>query len=84
MMIGSARPNGKDAARPRILNIQDEGGITKTVQAAVAAVHQLLPEANCGVEPSSPPRRSTWRWNAEAPTAIRASRPTPRWASRPT
>ena len=31
---------------PRVLNIQDEGGITKTVEAAVRAVHDLLPEAN--------------------------------------
>ena len=30
----------------RVLNIQDEGGITKTVEAAVRAVHELLPEAN--------------------------------------
>ena len=29
-----------------MLNIQEEGGITKTVEAAVAAVHELLPEAN--------------------------------------
>jgi len=33
-------------ARPRVLNIQDEGGITRTVEAAAAAVERLLPEAN--------------------------------------
>lgn len=32
--------------RPRVLNIQDEGGITRTVEAAVAAVERLLPEAD--------------------------------------
>jgi altronate hydrolase len=32
--------------RPRMLNIQDEGGITRTVEAAVRAVYELLPEAN--------------------------------------
>jgi len=31
---------------PRVLNIQDEGGISKTVEAAVVAVFELLPEAN--------------------------------------
>jgi arabinonate dehydratase len=39
-----AAGNGK--ARPRVLNIQEQGGITRTVEAAVAAVNQLLPEAN--------------------------------------
>ena len=46
VMVGSARSNGTKGDRPRVLNIQDEGGITKTVEAAVAAVHKLLPEAN--------------------------------------
>ncbi len=32
--------------KPRVLNIQEEGGITKTVESAVAAVNQLLPAAN--------------------------------------
>ncbi len=32
--------------RPRVLNIQEQGGITRTVEAAVKAVHELLPEAN--------------------------------------
>jgi altronate hydrolase len=32
--------------RPRVLNIQEQGGITRTVEAAVQAVHDLLPEAN--------------------------------------
>ena len=32
--------------RPRVLNIQEEGGITRTVEAAVRAVHELMPEAN--------------------------------------
>jgi altronate hydrolase len=36
--------NGK--ARPRVLNIQEQGGINRTVEAAVAAVNQLLPEAD--------------------------------------
>ncbi len=32
--------------RPRVLNIQEEGGITRTVEAAVRAVHELMPAAN--------------------------------------
>ncbi len=47
VMVGSPR-NGKAAekARPTFLNIQEQGGISKTVEAAVAAVHKLLPAAN--------------------------------------
>lgn len=43
-----AKRNGSKASvpRPRVLNIQDEGGITKTVEAAVNAVRTLMPEAN--------------------------------------
>ncbi len=37
----TARPS-----RPRVLNIQEEGGITRTVEAAVAAIESLLPEAD--------------------------------------
>lgn len=40
------KPGTPEAARPRVLNIQDQGGITKTVEAAVEAVRQLLPFAN--------------------------------------
>jgi altronate hydrolase len=40
----SAPPKAPE--RPRVLNIQEEGGITKTVAAAVRAVHQLMPAAN--------------------------------------
>lgn len=39
-----SKPNGH--ARPRVLNIQDQGGITRTVEAAVEAVMKLMPEAN--------------------------------------
>ena len=46
VMVGSSRANGAQKIRPLVLNIQDEGGITKTVEAAVKAVHKLLPEAN--------------------------------------
>lgn len=54
--MGAAKRNGARAepARPRVLNIQEQGGITKTVEAAVAAVHQLLPEANAWVRTEQP------------------------------
>jgi altronate hydrolase len=47
-LIGSkpARDDGSRATRPRVLNIQEEGGITRTIEAAVEAVHRLMPEAN--------------------------------------
>ena len=47
--LGAARTNGhahEPALRPRTLNIQEEGGISKTIEAAVKAVHELMPEAN--------------------------------------
>jgi len=46
--LGGARTRSSEPndSRPRVLNIQEQGGIAKTVEAAVAAVHQLLPEAN--------------------------------------
>jgi altronate hydrolase len=48
VLVGGSRSNGPKAepARPRVLNIQEQGGITKTVEAAVEAVYRLLPEAN--------------------------------------
>ena len=46
--LGPAKGNGQQrpGARPRMLNIQEEGGITRTVEAAARAVYELLPEAN--------------------------------------
>ena len=52
VMIGSRRGDVKN--RPRVLNIQDEGGISKTVEAAVKAVRQLLPEANAWTRTEQP------------------------------
>ena len=43
-----------EADRPRTLNIQDQGGITKTVEAAVRAVRELLPAANACVRTEQP------------------------------
>ncbi|GAC1464978.1 MAG: altronate dehydratase family protein [Isosphaeraceae bacterium] len=44
-VASGSNPAGQKV-RPRVLNIQEQGGITRTVEAAVAAVNQLLPEAN--------------------------------------
>jgi altronate hydrolase len=48
VLLGGARGNGSksEPERPRVLNIQEQGGIQKTVDAAVEAVRRLLPEAN--------------------------------------
>jgi altronate hydrolase len=56
VVLGGVRTNGKgrEPARPRVLNIQEQGGITKTVEAAVAAVNQLLPEANSWTRTEQP------------------------------
>ncbi|HEV3165180.1 MAG TPA: altronate dehydratase family protein [Isosphaeraceae bacterium] len=40
--------------RPRVLNIQDQGGITKTVEAGVRAVSELMPEANAWTRTEQP------------------------------
>jgi altronate hydrolase len=48
--IKSAKPGH----RPRVLNIQEEGGITGTVEAAVRAVSELLPEANAWARTEQP------------------------------
>ncbi len=48
-LVVVGRPRRDEPAarvRPRVLNIQEEGGISRTVEAAVRAVHELLPEAN--------------------------------------
>ena len=48
VVLGSLahKASSSEKVRPRMLNIQEQGGITRTVEAAVAAVNQLLPEAN--------------------------------------
>ncbi|HZW33390.1 MAG TPA: altronate dehydratase family protein [Isosphaeraceae bacterium] len=55
--LGGPRANGPAARpghRPRVLNIQEEGGITGTVEAAVKAVYELLPEANSWTRSEQP------------------------------
>src|SRR4051794_22370709 len=53
---GVGRVGGAEGGpiRPRVLNIQEQGGITRTVEAAVAAVNQLLPEANSWTRSEQP------------------------------
>jgi altronate hydrolase len=52
---GVKRNSAKEGpVRPRVLNIQEQGGITRTVEAAVAAVNQLLPEANSWTRSEQP------------------------------
>jgi altronate hydrolase len=59
--LGSAN-HGKPKApvhRPRALNIQEEGGITRTVEAAVRAVYDLMPEANSWTRTVQPASKIT-------------------------
>ena len=53
-----ARPTAtatkQPAHRPRTLNIQEEGGITRTVEAAARAVYELMPEANSWMRTEQP------------------------------
>src|SRR5262249_34267027 len=51
---GGAKPARGEKVRPRVLNIQEQGGIARTVEAAVAAVNQLLPGANAWTRTEHP------------------------------
>jgi len=54
--LGPANGNGQRQpdSRPRTLNIQEEGGITRTVEAAVKAVYELMPVANSWTRSDQP------------------------------
>jgi altronate hydrolase len=55
--LGGARAPGAPAGepqRPRVLNIQEQGGITRTVEAAVEAVAKLLPAADSWTRSEQP------------------------------
>ena len=54
--LGVPGTNGSagQPVRPRMLNIQEQGGITRTVEAAVQAVYELLPEANAWTRTEQP------------------------------
>jgi altronate hydrolase len=58
VVLGAATRNGSgstgEKVRPRMLNIQEHGGISKTVETAVGAVNQLLPEANSWARTEQP------------------------------
>ena len=49
---GSAKSS--ERRRPRVINIQEQGGITKTIEATVRAVREVLPEANAFVRTEQP------------------------------
>jgi altronate hydrolase len=53
--LGPSKDGGRrQPARPRALNIQEEGGITRTVEAAARAVYELMPEANSWTRTQQP------------------------------
>jgi len=51
---GSRGSPGEAPPRPRVLNIQEQGGITRTVEAAAGAVRELLPEADSWTRTTQP------------------------------
>jgi arabinonate dehydratase len=53
--LGSKGPSkSSERRRPTVINIQEQGGITKTVEATVRAVREILPEANAWVRTEQP------------------------------
>jgi altronate hydrolase len=54
LAVPGANGAGRAPHRPRMLNIQEQGGITRTVEAAVRAVHEILPEANSWTRSEQP------------------------------
>jgi altronate hydrolase len=56
VMLGASNGNAqaKPGPRPRVLNIQEEGGITRTVESAVRAVYEILPSANSWTRTEQP------------------------------
>ena len=51
---GSSRSKANERRRPRVINIQEQGGIAKTVEATIKAVREVLPEANACVRTVQP------------------------------
>ncbi len=45
-LITPGSSKSHDKRRPRVINIQEQGGISKTVEATARAVREVLPEAN--------------------------------------
>ena len=43
---GSSNGNGSNGQQPVMINIQDEGGVKKTVDAGVEAIRKMLPQVN--------------------------------------
>ncbi len=54
VLLGGVKGQSSPKQRPRMLNIQEQGGISKTVEAAVEAVLKLMPEANSWTRSTQP------------------------------
>jgi altronate hydrolase len=52
--IGGKGAQKTNTGGPRVLNIQEQGGVGKTVEAAVEAVRRLMPEANSWTRTEQP------------------------------
>ena len=55
--LGAPRNGPGGPPRPRVLNIQEQGGITRTVEEGARAVRQLLPEADAWRRTEQPAAR---------------------------
>ncbi len=54
LVVPGSNGHTRPPSRPRMLNIQEQGGITRTVEAAVKAVYEILPEANAWARSEQP------------------------------
>ncbi len=56
VVLGAQASGGRSRAdhRPRMLTIQEEGGVTRTIEAAVRAVEELMPAANSWTRSEQP------------------------------
>ena len=80
---GSSRA-APDRQRPTVVNIQEQGGITRRSRPSRGRSRTCCQGPTPAVGPSNRRRSSAWRWSAGGPTGTRGSPPTRRWGSRPT
>ena len=81
-LVASLPPGASDRVHPLV--IQEQGGTTSTVRAALDKLREILPAPPPPDAKPSPSPTSSWPCNAAARTAIQASPPTPPWVRPPT
>ena len=53
-LVSPGSSKAVERRRPRVINIQEQGGIAKTVEATIRAVLEVMPEANACVKTEQP------------------------------